>query len=390
MIKNIPFNPYLLYVSVNLFILILYLLKLSSLYQIRFIFVSYYISVLLSFFIFSFPFWNRRSFDSKKLEKAINISNVKLYKFIMFVFYLIGVVASIYQIKNYGTPLELENKVNRPIGDHYVQYLVNLLTISGSMAYILLRSNKRGKFISFFVFISSIGLLSVWLNRGAFTPILLVVIYYEYTLAYLKGNFKKFLVLCIIVTLTFIIFFGYIGNVRTEYVFENVFRYSINYHYGMNENIPSSIVQLYIYLTSPLENMSRIFYNQDVYEYKFGQLMIYPFIAPIVKYFDIGVKYPFIPPLDSIAGLNVSTFLADSFTDFGFLGAYIYMLYLIFLMRVAERRFGSNIFGFLLYTSIINISLWMAFDNAFAIGPFMINYVVFYILSRIFGKVVFK
>jgi hypothetical protein len=198
--------------------------------------------------------------------------------------------------------------------------------------------------------------------------------------ATIKGNKKKFYVYGGILIGGFIIFFSYIGNIRTEYVMENIFQYTINDHYHMSNKWPSSFVWLYIYFTSPIENASLIFSGQFISEYKLGMHLFYPFVAPIYKALFFG-DTEFIPPLESKAGLIVGTYLPDAFSDFGYVGPYIYMIALVILLRIGQKSLKKGIYGFLCYVSALNIAFWMMFTNAFAIGPFMISYLFFLLFA---------
>ena len=166
-------------------------------------------------------------------------AHVNIFFVCLYVMFWIGVLASIYQIVNYGTALELEDKINRPIGDHYVQYLVNFLTISSMMSYVAVRFKFGNRIKSISICIVSIALLAIWLNRGAYTPFLVTVIFIEYILAKINNKINKFYLLMVVISISFVILFGYVGSLRMEYVMEYVYHCTINQWYGMPEYIPT-------------------------------------------------------------------------------------------------------------------------------------------------------
>lgn len=359
-------NPFFTYVVWNVCILVLYFLELTSLYEadVLFAFVFFLPVIFLSAI-------NYNSFGKINFASICRIiedrAHVNIFFVCLYVMFWIGVLASIYQIVNYGTPLELEDKINRPIGDHYVQYLVNFLTISSMMSYVAVRFKFGNRIKSISICIVSIALLAIWLNRGAYAPFLVTVIFIEYILAKINNKINKFYLLMVVISISFVILFGYVGSLRMEYVMEYVYHCTINQWYGMPEYIPTGFVQLYIYLTSSLENARHMLFEQSVWEYQYGVKMVYPFVAPFVK--DLFSESTNIfPYLDKTlpVGLNVSTYFQSALIDFGYIGPYIYMIYISFYFRICKFFCVKNIFGLLADISLIHMSFWMVFVHAFA------------------------
>lgn len=374
----ILFNPYIICGIINFGIIGLYLLQLSSLYNPDIFFVLYYLSSIIFLLVF-----NINGVLSKKCIldfKCLKLINMKTYNRWIYVLFILGILSSIYQIVVFGTPLEIENKVNRPIGDHYVQYIVNFLQISAIMSYTGLRLNcGKNKWEYIIITLVSISFLSIWLNRGAFTLFFFTIVVVEYLRAKLNNKMMRFYVIFILLIMFFVWLFDYVGNMRIEYVFTYIYGHTLNAHYGFSEEYPSWFVWIYIYASSSLENASLIWLNQGVFEYRMGANMFYPFIAPFFKN-DLPHS-TFFPPLDYTAGLNVSTYLPNSIEDFGYIGPYIYMLYLSLYYRIAVKSLNISIYGLLCYISVLHMSLWMIFVNPFAIGPNLITVLFFIILS---------
>lgn len=376
-------NPFVTYVVWNIFILGLYFLDLTSLYEADFLFGFVYFLPVLFLCVINYNKFGKINFHSV-LQIIENRAHRKNFFGFLYAIFWLGVLASMYQIINYGTPLTLENKIDRPIGDHYVQYLVNFLTTSSMMSYVAIRFKFGNRIKSIFICVFSIALLAVWLNRGAYTPFLVTVVFIEYILARRNKKANKFYLLMMILSISFVILFGYVGNLRMEYVMEYVYHCTINQWYGMPEYIPTGFVQLYLYLTSPLENAKHIFFEQCVWEYQYGVKMVYPFVAPIVKgiFFESTNIFPYLDKTLPV-GLNVSTYFESALIDFGYIGPYIYMIYISIFFRLCKFFCTKNIFGLLADISLIQMSLWMVFVHAFAIGPFMINLLFFLIVAWI-------
>lgn len=374
------FNPYIMCSIVNLAAVGLYLLQLSNLYNPDIFFVLYYLSPIIFLIMININGVLRKKdvLDSGCLKKI----NIKSYNKWVYVLFILGVLASIYQITVFGMPLSLENKVNRPIGDHYVQYLVNFLQIAASMSYVSWRLKfETNKWKCIVIILLSLAFLSVWLNRGAFTLFLLTIVIVEYLRAKMNSRLIRFYTKFAVASIIFIWLFNYVGNTRIEYVFTYIYGHTLNAHYGFTEDYPSWFIWIYIYASSSLENASLIWLNQDVFEYRLGANMLYPFIAPFFK--DDLPHSVFFPPLDYSAGLNVSTYLPSSIEDFGYVGPYIYMLYLTLYYRIAVKSLDNDVYGLLCYISVLHMSLWMIFANPFAIGPNLIAVLFFMFLSWI-------
>lgn len=380
--NKLGFNPYIQYFVFNIIILFLYIIKLSRLYNPQIDFIIYYFSILLFFLLCSVKEIFKQSVYEKKIECYFNLKSKKLFINVIYLLFIIGFLANIWQVMNYGMPFLEENKLGRNKEGHYIQYLVNFLLMSSSMSYIAIRENFQSMKKMIIIFILSNINLFVWLNRGAFTLQLITILIYEYIKAKEKRKIKIFVCKFCFFSIIFIMVFSYVGNIRSEYVLESIFKYTINEHYKMDAVYPTWFVWIYIYITSPLENMNRILEEQVPHQHTLGMRMIYPFVAPLFKLtFDSPTNLK--PSLEYEAGLNVSTYMVDAITDFGMIGPYIYMIYLIFILRLGQISLKKGIYGMLTYASAMNIALWLSFANAFAIGPFMIAFLFFLFMAWI-------
>jgi len=377
-------NPYIQYCVFNIWIVVLYSLSLSDSYNVNGYFISYVITTIIFFLLISikYLFCHRRITRQYVEKRILCIDNKKLWNRLLFSTFIIGTISQIYQVSTFGATIFQENMVNRISGEHYVNYFVNLLQVSLMLSYISikLKVNSNIKLMKF-IFLCSLVLLSLQMNRGAFTPFLFVYIYINYLISYVNNSVDKWMRKLLIVGIVFVLFFGFFGDLRVKYVMEEVYHTTVNQHYGMSDYWPTSFVWIYMYLTSPLENAGRIFMEQEVWVYHYGFNMLYPFLAPLSK--GLFVNHGnFYSPLEADMGLNVYTFIPDAITDFGIVGPYIYMIYLFVLYFIGFSLF-KNIYGLLCYVNIVHLGAWMFFVNAFAIAVDLIMYILFGVMAFI-------
>lgn len=369
-------NPFISVGTMFLIIILLYLFSFSKLYTPDLFYAIFLLSLVALLFLLN-TLTNQINLARKVNLLIRKIEINKVYILITIIFFLTGTFANYYEYTKVGWPCFLENKVTKGENIHYIHYITNFLIYSLIMAYIGYReSNKFIKVLLFSIFIVSLFELLVWLNRGPMLFLLIVAGLYEFLRSLKHNRVYKFIRTVIIMSVLFIIAFEYIGNTRVAYVTENIYGYSVNEQYGMPEWFPTSLTWIYIYATSPLENFRDIFYNQSLSSYRYGMLLFYPFVTPVYKSL-FGTEKSTYPYLDDIAGLNVSSFMNDAFNDFYILGPYIYILFTAFMFLIALKLFSRGIYGFLSYASILNMGMWNFFVNGFAIGPFMIGFIIF-------------
>lgn len=381
MIYTLLMNPYIQYLSFNGFVLLLYLCQLSSFYDIQYEFILYFISVLLFFGLITRKLYNNHDQYLGKIENLLCIKDKRSFCWIIWITFFIGTIASIYQVYAYGATILQENKVGHISGSHYIGYLVDCLQISLAMAYTGIRlKTTRFIFLLKVICVVSIGLLLIRMNRGAFSFSLLVMIYLSFFHASLDHRMLQWKRKMSFILFVVVVLFGFIGDLRLEVVLETFYRMTINELYGMSEVFPSPFVWVYMYLTSPLENASRIFMEQSVWDYHLGLNMIYPFVAPLSKMiFDR--RLDLFPPLQEEAGLNTASYMIDAFNDFGYVGPYIYMCYLALIYFIGCRARHHNIYGVFCYLCAVDMGLWMIFGNGLALGSKMMMFLFFLFMT---------
>lgn len=372
----------------------LYNLKLSSHYNPNLIMNIIVILICIVFFIGA-----RKAFlvEDDILLSMENLKSDKdnylIYSVIINLVFIIAFITFWINAKKYGLAILSQNKINKQQMDHYSAYIVYMLVLCAQAKYILFRINK--KILDLAVFLLSIGTLVLTLNRGPIAFILAAMYIYEiFSLIKVKNSIskKRLYMIYFALILSFIVFlqfFGYIGDMRMEYVLEHVYHRTMNEHYGMSEVIPTGFLWGYIYLTSPLENAAFSLINQSVHLTYFNNLF-YPFIKFFTNIFGVGEEYKmwltekasYIPYLDDKIGLNVSSFIPEAMQDFGYIGVIVYVLIFLILaylsIKMIKNRKLTSIGSTIIYANILNMLLWSVFGNSLKIPVLILN--IFFIL----------
>ncbi|MDI9216997.1 hypothetical protein [Clostridium tertium] len=318
---------------------------------------------------------------------------------------LIFIVASIVfwlNVSKYGLAILGENKINKQPMDHYSGYIVYMLVLVAQIKYILFRSHK--KISELILFILSLGTLILTLNRGPLVFILFAIYIYEiFNLIKIKDSISKKNLYSIYgsliaVGLLAIVAFGYIGDMRMEYVLQNVYNRTIHEHYQMNKYIPSGFLWAYIYLTSPLENAAFSIMNQG-FELTYFNNLFYPFIKLFANIAGNGAEYKswlmardsFTPYLEKKVGLNVSSFVPEAMQDLSYFGVIIYVCIFLALayfgiLIIKKKKFEFSTIGSIaIYANILSILCWSVFVNSLKVPVLILN-ILFLIMLEILRK----
>jgi hypothetical protein len=382
--------------------LILYDFKLSTHYN-----PTLQINLIVMFIWGSFLLLTR---FVKLKEEDINdlfrgLKNKELYRryfIISNLIIIVGVLVFVLNVYKYGLAIAEENKIGKQALDHYAGYVVYMLVLAAEMKYILYRNHKN--------YIDLIGLgvtalvLFLTLNRGPIAFLFITIALYEvFNFVHIKHTLTKkveyvtygtFALLII----GFIWFFGYIGNLRMDYVLENVYQRTLAQHYGVSEYIPSGLLWVYIYLTSPLENAAFSLANQGI-NYTYFNNLLYPFVKFIANVLGKGEAYKqwfvdraaYSPYLEGKIGLNTSSFITEAFRDLDiagfavYLGIYLLLAYLSVRLIKGTVKLSSNC-KILVYTNITSILLWSVFVNSFRIPILLMNIMLLLLIEYDYKK----
>lgn len=384
----------------------LYNLKLSSYYNPNLI-----INIIVILICIVFLFGSRKNFLKEEdillsMEKMkSDKDNYLIYSMIINLVFIIAFITFWVNVKKYGLAILSQNKINKQQMDHYSAYIVYMLVLCAQTKYILFRINK--KILDLLVFLLSIGTLVLTLNRGPIAFILAAMYIYElFSLVKVKNliSKKRLYIIYFTLILAFIVFlqfFGYIGDMRMEYVLEHVYNRTINEHYGMNQIIPTGFLWAYIYLTSPLENATFSLMNQNVQLTYFNNLL-YPFIKFFANILGFGEDYKiwltekvsYVPYLDKKIGLNVSSFIPEAMQDFGYIGVVVYVLIFLLLsylsIKMIKSRKLTAIGSTIIYANVLNMLLWSVFGNSLKIPVLILNIFFILFIELLISKGVFN
>lgn len=352
----------------------LYNLKLSNLYtpdlMVNFIGTIVIINfILLNIFL---PIKSRtiiRIFDNIKLPK-------EGFLFSLYFTFFLGVLSFVKNLNAGLLRFFISNKGIR--ADISLSYFFHSLVVVSICFYILGREEKKiyKKIWYFILFLISSFLEFTNLARGPLVFIGIGILFYELYKYIIKRKTIKFkikqIVLIIILAFIAVWAFGAIGDSRTK----NMFGTTATNYYKMTKNFPSGFTWIYIYLTSPLENLRYSLSNCIIDNYSFFNQLLYPIIKFIANLIGRGDAYrEFVNSFDSmnpylwdLVGLNMSTFITSAFLDAGFLGLFIYLiaydLIAYFLNKIIVSKNINSISKIIIIPLILQIPVWSIFTNS--------------------------
>jgi len=359
--------------------LLLYSLRLSLLIKIDYVFIVIVISFILLFILLNTIFIQKISLvlDIQNLNKSL-LKNADIYKKIAFLFFCIGSIGFILEVFLYSNliPVFMQNKINTGAPNHYIHYLTQFSMYSSLIScglYILLKK----RFFLLLIIISSIELL-IWLKRGEILPLIFAIITFLFIKSIMFSKIKKFYIISLIFVFSFLLLFSYIGNLRMEYVLENIYHETFNERYQMPEWVPNSFGWIYIYIATTLENARHIIMEQDISSYTYGSKMIYPFLALFAKNI---IHTNYYPELANNYGLTVVSFLGDAFNDFNILGVYIYTIVYFCIAIIGYKFINRGLFGVAVFVISQMFLIWSIFSNSISNGVYIIGFIIFILLS---------
>lgn len=343
----------------------------------------------------------------KQLSNNIDNQYIpKTYKMFIYFYFALGLLAFIVTFKTYGFTILNQNKISRT--EISYGYLYNALVVCFLFFYFIFRFQKNivKKLWQFIMFIVVMAMLICLLNRGNLLYIGVGIVIIEAMVYYQKKNdvflSKKVIVLVVLALLGFIYLFGYIGEMRYEYVGKYIYKVTYVERYGFKKGFPSGFGQLYMYLASPLENFSYIIEHSKVDNYTMFANLFYPFIkvfADMVGYGDLFVNwiantYELSPILWEKAGLNVMSFMADAYQDFRYLGIAVYLLFYDIEIIMARNVLKSKMLGVskvIIYSLMIQLIIWSPFDNSvFRIATIWVDIALVFVADYVVRRIKIK
>lgn len=352
----------------------LYNLELSKLYKPNFTVNLIGTIVIINFVLLAkiIPIKSRtiiRIFEEIKLPKRSFI--LALY----FTFFL-GFLSFYKNLKAGLLRFFVTNKGIR--ADISLSYFFHALVVVSICFYILCREERKPlkKIWYFFMFLISSFIEFTNLARGPLMFIGIGIIFYELYKYIIKRKSIKFktkeIIIFILLAIIAVWSFGAIGDSRTKTMFGT----SATNYYKMTYNYPSGFTWIYIYLTSPLENLRFSISNSIIDKYSYFNQMLYPiikFFANIIGQGDVYRDYvnsfdAMNPYLWDKVGLNMSTFITSAFLDAGFFGLFVYLfaydLIAYFLNKIIISNKINSISKIVIIPLLLQIPVWSIFTNS--------------------------
>ena len=316
--------------------------------------------------------------------------------------FVVGLFASYRTYTLYGFTLLNENKLMRT--DLAMGYAYNSLVVVAIFSYILFRinnkKNERVKAIA--LLIGSLALLVLLMNRGSLFYILLGIAVFELLYYYAIQNRKylstKIKAVVIIAAITAVFLFGLFGDIRTEGV-NKIYHSTLTQRYQLPEGIPSGFGQVYVYLTSPIENASHLIQAKSTTEPAYFNYLFYPIIKVFANIIGMGSEYQTYvaglpdpePYLWSIAGLNTFSFMGSAYQDFGIIGIFVYLAFydfiIVFMSMILRTRL-CPVSKIIIYSLLMNCILWSVFTNSvFKLAVLWTNTVLIILIDKTIRKI---
>ena len=259
-----------------------------------------------------------------------------------------------------------------------LSYFLGLMVVVSFYYYIVARTCKKKvkKILNYGLCGFSLFLIFCNMSRGPLMFWMTGVFMFEVCRYAKKKNRKYFSWKQIIATGVLVIFFiwmfGAIGDFRTASIFKD----GTSSFYQMEKNYPSGITWVYIYLTSPFENARYAISSIDVKHYSFFNKLFYPFFKFFANLSGQGKQYAlYVNEFRDVSsylkpqyGLNVGSFILDAYSDFGFLGILVYMLWYNIVAFLTHKIICSkkinNISKVIIFPIIVQIAIWSVFSNS--------------------------
>ena len=162
----------------------------------------------------------------------------------------------------------------------------------------------------------------------------------------------------------------------------------------MKVNLSNTLIWIYIYITSPLENARYAIENITLKKYTMFNQLFYPLIKFIANLFGKGNIYKeyvvsnktYYPYLDNVCGLNVSSFIYTAFEELNIIGFLVYLVMYLLISFISIKILNNKNINvddkIILYSNIVQILLWSIFVNSFAIGTNLLNIIIYAIYIK--------
>ncbi|WP_163195308.1 oligosaccharide repeat unit polymerase [Clostridium thermarum] len=322
------------------------------------------------------------------LDEIDKENSYNTYYLVSNIIFFMAVPTFINNVLHYGLAILAENKIGKQPMEHYSSYIVYMLTLCAQIKYILYRNFKNKKDLA--VLAISVLVLFLTLNRGPIAFLFTTIYIYE-VIHFIKIkdriSKRKIYISISAAVLAMVIFlqlFAYVGNVRMEYAL-NKYNKTLQQHYKMSDYMPDSLVWVYMYLTSPMDNAAHAMGSQEV-QFTYFNNLLYPFIKLSANIVGKGNEYrqwlnqrkTLSPHLAESVGLTADSFIVEAYQDLGYVGVLVYIgIYcglIYFTMRLIRRKTDFSAVGaMVIYSNTLNLLLWSVFVNSLKIPILLLN-----------------
>jgi oligosaccharide repeat unit polymerase len=194
---------------------------------------------------------------------------------------------------------------------------------------------------------------------------------------FFAGISSKRIFRLMLLALLIVILFGVLGDFRG---YENPFQGLVSERYETTFNLlPSGFLWVYVYVTSPLSNLS----------YNYANLVpIWDFFYSSVNLFPSAFRPTGLDRADNFVfvndALNVSTIFASSHSDFGVIGDLILLMLLSIWASFWFYKMSSTVSYILPYSLVGVVLFFSIFYNLFLLYPYLFSTILLgYIASYI-------
>ena len=352
----------------------LYDLKLSDLYHPDF-FVNFIGTIIILNFAFLAKFIPMKYTTIIEIFEKIKIPRSG-FMFALYFNLILGIISFLKNYKNGLLRFFSSNKGMR--ADISLSYFFHSMVVVSICFYILFReaksSNKKVWYLMMCLFTAFLEFTN--LARGPLIFLGIGILYYEIYKYLIKKRTCKFTlkhaVTLVLIMIVSVWAFGAIGDSRTISIFGTT---ATNY-YKMPHYFPSGLTWIYIYITSPLENLRYSLANDIVTHYAMFNKLLYPIIKFVANILGQGINYAsYVNSFNSITpylwtkvGLNMSTFVTSAYADAGYFGIFIYLivydLICLMLNRIIISKKINNISKIIIIPLVLEIPVWSIFTNS--------------------------
>lgn len=241
--------------------------------------------------------------------------------------------------------------------------------ICGLTFYVAISGNKR--FYAYFILLLLWPVITLTRASLVFVVVQAVIIYFSISRLTLLDLITKLLIF----SLFFIVTFGVLGEIRspnaiTDSIVNDSWREIIN-------KLPPGFLWVYIYITSPFENLNSNFSSINlVYDFQYSLFNLVPtFLRDLI--IDRADSFTLVD-----ARFNVSTFFASSHSDFGFVGdCFLLLIYAMWCSWFYFLARKTPIF-IIPYSFVLMTVCLSPFYNLFLLYPLLFSCILQYFIVK--------